>query len=212
MKRYIGLDGLGSDDRGAQIAIATASAASASIAAGGATASALIAAGVSAQAVPVIGQVLGAIALVGGYMLQARAKANAIKSRAGSIETQNQELRTLVRELDTQIIIGQQSRANVRNEITRLGLGGGLAGNWFNNTFRPAAMAERTLKSAEQEQEQLTRQVEERQRILAGIKEEFEQLYQQLTTGTRLQNIVLWGGIAAASLGILYWIFNLSKS
>jgi len=185
------------------IAITAASATAASITSGGAAASALIAAGVSAQAIPVIGTVLGAIALVGGFMIQQKAKAKAIKSQVNDISAQNIELIKQSSELDTQIAISQGKLTEVDQQINRLGLNGlGSIGTWFKKTFAPAAYQKDILADRTKQNEALTALVEQKISVLESFESELQRLYTMLTKGKTEQKIILGVGIGATMIGL----------
>lgn len=197
------LNGLNGDGT---IAITAASATAASLTSGGAAASALIAAGVSAQAIPVIGTVLGAIALIGGFMLQQKAKAKAIKGQVNDINNQNIELIKQSSELDNQINISRGKLLEVDQQINKLGLNGfnGLSGfgTWLKKTFAPAAYQKDILADRTKQNEVLTALVEQKIGVLESFESELQRLYAMLTKSKTEQKIILGVGIGATMIGL----------
>lgn len=201
-------DNLGAIDAG-QAAVAAAGAASASIAAGGATASALIAAGVGAQAIPVIGQILGGLALIGGYLLQARAKAKSIKAQGAQVDTATVELQIQNAELDGMINNSNASLNNIKSEIGRLGLSGAALdgfSDFLKKTFTPARYQQSILDDKIQNYDALLKQMEAKISILQDLQNELNALYEKLTRGKNLQKALLIGGGIAIGLTALYFL------
>lgn len=196
---------------GAAIAAgATAAAAGASV---GGAAGALITIGISTQAVPIIGTILGGIALIGGYVLAAQAKAKSIKTNINGVEAQQAELRVELVELDKKVMEAEQSRANILFEMQRLGLSPGLngIGDWFKKTFTPDKYYGDILEDANAELARLQSLTNERIAYLNSIKGELEQLYTKLTRGKAQQQILLWGGVAITTAGIATAFYFLNK-
>lgn len=203
-------------------AVAAAGAASASIAAGGTTAAALTAIGVGAQAVPVIGQVLGVLALAGGLLLTTRAKVKNIKNNIASVELQNAELRRTSAELDTQINTVGQQVSSVNAQLQSRGLSGlgeinGLS-TWLKKTFTPVRYQKSVLKTKEQDNAELTKQVETKISNLQQLIDTLDSLSKKLIEANKVvvanvqknqQSYLLAGG-ALLIAGI--WYFNTRKS
>lgn len=193
----------------AQAAVVAAGAASASIAAGGTTAAALTAIGVSSQAIPVVGQILGGLALIGGLILNARAKAKAAKAQSADVDVATASLQIQNAELDSMMANAQRTIANIKSEINRLGLNGTALdgfGDWLKKTFTPGRYQEGILQDKTAYYNQLVSEVENKIGVLEQAETELKRLYDQLTGGKNFQKILLIGGGVAVGLGVLYFL------
>lgn len=195
---------------GAAIVSAGAGAAAASIATGGATAAALTAIGVSAQAVPVVGQVLGAIALVAGFVAKARAKAKAFKAESKNVDAANIELIKQNAELDGYLRVGQNEVNKIESELLKLGvktqpLNG--FGDWLKKTFAPGKYQEDIYNDKVKENTRLAALVEDKTNMLATMQTQLQNLYDTLT-GAKTKRIVLYTG---AGIGVLAALYLLNK-
>lgn len=181
--------------------------AAASVGAG--LAQSLLAAGVASQALPVIGQILGGIALVGGYILSARAKAKAAKEQGAQIDTATVQLLQQSSELDGMLLQAQKSLTEVRSEIIRLGLSGTALGgfsDWLAKTFTPGKYQARITADKQANYETLLNQVEQKITKLQSIETELNGLYDKLTSGKTLQKALLIGGGLALGLTAFYFL------
>lgn len=198
--------------------VASAGATAASVVAATVSSAKLTALGIGAQAIPVAGQVLGAIAIVAGFLARGRAKAKAIKAERKLVEEQNNELKVLSVELDYNIAQAAAKQNEIVAELQRLGITinsgvNGLdgIGTWFKKTFAPGAYEKGLLKNAQNENATLQSQVENKINVLENMKNDLQRLYDTLTRGVTNQNLILYGGISAVVLGLLFILLNSDK-
>lgn len=208
---------LGSIDAG-QLAITAASTASASIAAavasgavaaGTATGAAgvLIAAGVGAQAVPIIGTVLGALAIIGGYLLLAKSKSKAIKSQFAEVDQANAALIIENAELDAMIIESENKITAINTDLTKAGLNGLESLKTFlKKTITPVRYQQGILENKQQTYNRLTKEADEKISLLETYQTQLQTLYDKLTGGKNLQKVLLIGGSVAVGATILWFV------
>lgn len=187
--------------------VASGAAAVTSAAAAGGATSLLATLGVSVQVVPVVGQIAGAVLLVTGYIIAARAKAKNIKAQTANVEQQKAEARQLLAQLDAQVVQANNSKANIVADLQKLGANvSGLHGfgDWLKKTFAPGAYQEDLLKQATGDLAQLQQTIEQRIGYLEQIEKELTTLYDRLTN-MKLKRGILWGvGIAGALTGLYF--------
>lgn len=170
---------------------------------------ALLSAGVVSQALPVVGQILGGIALIGGYIVAARAKAKAVKDQATQVDAATVELLQQNSALDTMLATGQNKLAEIKAEINRLGLSGTALGgfaDWLSKTFTPARYEQNILNDKTATYNNLLQQVENKIGMLQQMETELKRLYDQLTGGKTLQKVLVIGGSVALGLTALYFL------
>lgn len=194
-------DNLGAVDPG-QAAVAVAST-------GASVASSLVAAGVGAQFIPVVGQILGGIALIGGFILTMRAKAKAARDQAAQVDVATVELLQQNAQLDTMLRQAQSEVVNIKNEMNRLGLNGAALNgftDWLKQTFTPGKYEESVLNDKVANYNNLLKQVESKIGVLEQFEAELKTLYNKLTGSKDLQKALLIGGSVAVGLGIAYFL------
>jgi len=164
---------------------------------------------VAANAVPGVGQVLSAIALVSGLIAGARAKSNSIKEQSGQVDVANRDLIVLNAELDDSITKANQQINEVNTELTRMGLNGyqlnGFS-DFLKKTFTPVRYQQGILDDKVAQNKQLQASAEQKIKSLEAIETELKRVYDKLTGGKTLQNVLLWGGGVAVGLTILYFL------
>jgi hypothetical protein len=175
--------------------------------AGESIAKSLIASGVGAQALPVAGQILGGIALISGFIAGASAKAKAAKEQGAQIDAATVDLLQQNSQLDTMLRQSQQQVTDIKNEMNRLGLNGAALdgiSDWLKQTFTPGAYQQSIVNDKTTNYNNLLSQVEGKISVLQQLESELKSLYDQLTGGKILQNLLLIGGSLAIGLGALY--------
>lgn len=183
--------------------------ASAIVSSGAATAATLYAVAAGAQAVPIVGQVLGAVALVSGYLASAYAKSKAIKQQSAQVDEANRLLIIQNAELDDSISKSHAQVNAINSEIARLGLSGvqlnGLT-DFLKKTFTPAKYEAGILNDKVEQNKQLQTSAEQKISTLESIESELKRVYNKLTGGTNLQKVLVIGGSIAVGATILYFL------
>jgi hypothetical protein len=158
----------------------------------------LVTSATASAVVPVVGPVLGAIALIGGWIAAGRKKKKQADAQRAQVEISNNLLKAQSFELDLQLSQASGRQNQILAELQRLGLaqGVGLGGNFLKRTFTPGRVAEKELKSAVQQNEALSKEVEQKIGQLQTIQNSLQQLYNSLvkvSENKKVQDYVLYG-------------------
>lgn len=165
------------------------------------------AAAAGTQPIPVVGQILGAVAVIAGFIAKARARAKAAKAQSKEVDKATIELVAANQELDSMTLQSNLQLQQIQNELNKLGLNGidGF-GDWLKKTFTPGKYQEDILNDKVKNYQKLEAQVEAKITNLQNIQNQLQALADKLTRGKTLQRTLLIGGGIALGVTLFYFL------